>query len=438
MQLKFKRYTGTKGVLRQSTSYQLEAMIQPSPEERERVERFGRWAAYIAKSCDTDFSNNAEMRDQIGLTTFRDLSDGCKFSYADPDNVVLTENVLVEACKNLIANVNFLMTFDHSERVFEIGESSSELLVKSLAFMTLLLIIVVIAVGMWVMGHFSGDSISGLRSAELRDLQQRHDRLAHSLYPDIPRMEGLLEAFFEALDYDLAVPLRACFRQIIAEEKFTPMQDLASLDFKQQIELKSRLRQWEMKATDGQEVAADFLIPCFVSLGEHLPKTQAPSPFTIPLIYVIPNAGNWISSIYGRLFDARYQDRELFTNLRTQLYLNLCRASDVEPNTEPRRKMRYAHESGLSPSELNRTYLRGTPFFDLFNTPVPLKLTHAERFNHWHVLAGSGQGKTMLIENVVRYDVASEDPPSIVLIDPHSDLVRRLVKSDMGIEIGSS
>ena len=90
--------------------------------------------------------------------------------------------------------------------------------------------------------------------------------------------------------------------------------------------------------------------------------------------------------------------------------------------------------SPLPVERLADAYFAGTPLRPLFDAPVPLKLTHADRFNHWHVLAGSGQGKTVLIENLIRYDLASDDPPSIVLIDPHSDLVRKLVRSDLGIE----
>ncbi|MGQ0661556.1 helicase HerA domain-containing protein [Sphingosinicella sp.] len=80
-----------------------------------------------------------------------------------------------------------------------------------------------------------------------------------------------------------------------------------------------------------------------------------------------------------------------------------------------------------------RAYLADTPFHDLFLTPVPLKLTHEERFNHMHVLGGTGAGKTTLIENLIHHDLLSDDPPSLVVIDPHGDLIRKLVRADLGI-----
>src|SRR3546814_795277 len=51
-----------------------------------------------------------------------------------------------------------------------------------------------------------------------------------------------------------------------------------------------------------------------------------------------------------------------------------------------------------------------------------------------HVIGGTNAGKTTLIENLILHDLQSIDPPTIVLIDPHSDLVRRLTHADLGIE----
>lgn len=273
-----------------------------------------------------------------------------------------------------------------------------------------------------------------LRDRELEELRERYTRVVDGRFPDGDAIERALEALFDALDYELREPLRQCLRRVVADEAFESPPDFAALDLKQQIELKKRLAAWELKGIDGQDLLETVLLDVFLDLGQHLPKTRAPSPFTVPLIYVVPDVRAWITRLYATLSDEKYRERELFETLRTQLYFNACRASDIEPYTETRKKIRHAYQSDLPLDELNWTYLRGTPFYDFFRSPVPLKVTHEDRFNHWHVLAGSGQGKTVLIENVIRHDLASEAPPSIVLIDPHSDLVRTLVRSDLGIE----
>lgn len=167
-------------------------------------------------------------------------------------------------------------------------------------------------------------------------------------------------------------------------------------------------------------------------LIELLPEADAPSPFTVPLVCCLPDPGDVIQGLSQIL--GQYHALGLFQPIARQIYINLCQVSGREPGEESRRPLRQPIDSDLPPVEMIDAYLKHTPFHDFFMAPVPLKLTYKDRFNHWHVLAGSGQGKTVLIENLIRYDLASEDPPSIVLIDPHSDLVRKLVRSDLGIE----
>lgn len=163
-----------------------------------------------------------------------------------------------------------------------------------------------------------------------------------------------------------------------------------------------------------------------------LPDTDTTSPFTVPLISLIPEPGVVIEGIFS-LF-GQYHEQGIFKGVARQLYENLCRASGREPDTESRRPWRHATAADVSAAELADMYLADTAFYDLFHSPVLLRLTDEDRFNHWHVLAGSGQGKTVLIESLIRHDLQRDDPPSIVLIDPHSDLVRRLVQSDIGVD----
>lgn len=168
-------------------------------------------------------------------------------------------------------------------------------------------------------------------------------------------------------------------------------------------------------------------------VAAELPQSEAPSPFTIPLVNALPDPKLTIQKVLNTL--AESEDAGLFKALSERLYLNLCAASGRDPNDQHSRKpfIAPAH-SALPPSELVDAYLGGTPLHALFTVPVPLKLTHEDRFNHMHVIGGSGSGKTTLIENLIRHDLVSPSPPSIVLIDPHSDLVRKLVRSDLGID----
>ncbi|MCR2833496.1 type IV secretory system conjugative DNA transfer family protein [Parerythrobacter lacustris] len=170
-----------------------------------------------------------------------------------------------------------------------------------------------------------------------------------------------------------------------------------------------------------------------LGLAQRLPETEAPSPFTIPLIFALENPRDAVDRIAPTLADGF--DRGLFAEVSRKLYRNLCRASGRDPEDERSRKPLIGpDESPLPLAELVETYFKGTPFQDLLLSPVPLKLRAEDRFNHWHVVGGTGAGKTTLIENLILHDLKSEDRPALVVIDPHGDLIRKLTHADLGLE----
>lgn len=167
-------------------------------------------------------------------------------------------------------------------------------------------------------------------------------------------------------------------------------------------------------------------------IAYELPELRDPTPFTIPLISALPDPCGIIQKIFGTV--GEYHEQGLFRDVARQMYRNLCVASGRDPNDPASRRQFIQPEDSLVPLDrLAEAYLHDTPFEQIFAVDVPLKLTREERFNHWHILGGSGSGKTTLLESLIRHDLASDDPPTIVLLDPHSDLVRKLVRSDLDI-----
>ena len=166
---------------------------------------------------------------------------------------------------------------------------------------------------------------------------------------------------------------------------------------------------------------------------EDLPEMEAPTPFTIPLIYALPEPRLTVSKVWGTLGD--YLDKHLFVGVTRQLYRNMCAITGRDPDDgNSKKSIGLPADSTLQLDKLVDAYLGGTPFHDVFTVPVPLKLTQQDRFSHMHIIGGTNAGKTTLIENLILHDLQSDDPPTIVLIDPHSDLVRRLTHADLGIE----
>lgn len=170
-----------------------------------------------------------------------------------------------------------------------------------------------------------------------------------------------------------------------------------------------------------------------LSVVLELPEIEESTPFTIPLVYALPSPQACVEAMSANIVE--YRERGLFLSVTEQLYRNICYASGRDPNDENSRKpLVFPTKSDLPLDELVHAYLGGTPFHDLFLAPVPLKLSHEERFNHMHVLGGTGAGKTTLIENLILHDLKGDDPPSLVVIDPHGDLIRKLTHCDLGID----
>lgn len=81
-----------------------------------------------------------------------------------------------------------------------------------------------------------------------------------------------------------------------------------------------------------------------------------------------------------------------------------------------------------SPDFLIQAYLQGTPFLQFFHSPLPFAIPFPARFEHTHVVGGTGHGKTQLLQFLINHDLvrAMEDGRSVVVIDSQGDLIRNI------------
>lgn len=250
--------------------------------------------------------------------------------------------------------------------------------------------------------------------------QRVYDGFLYDLDPDIRR------AFTDALhDFVTAEPLWTL-----------PAPAFERMSLQEFVEFRNLLYAKQYFFVNQDAVLQSFheaLVRLLYGVARELPETQTPSPFTIPLIYTLPEPKLSIEQPFGTLLNGPYEEQGLFKAFSTQLMTNLLRASGKE-TAESKKPWKYPRDSTAPLSEIVDVYLADTPLHALYKSPVPLRLTHEDRFSHTHVVGGSGAGKTSLIERLILHDLQSDDPPTIVVIDPHSDLIRRLLHADLGIE----
>lgn len=230
-----------------------------------------------------------------------------------------------------------------------------------------------------------------------------------------------------------------CLAELLMNEPYlfpTEGADIGRLSLKEFVQFRNLLlaKQYFFTNQDALlQLLHEGLVRVLYGTASELPEIEDPSPFTIPLIYALPNPRLSVEQFLGTLADDQYIDRGIFRRTANRLFHNARVASGIT-DPESKKPIKLPTETTMPLNELNDAYLAGTPFHELMKTPVPLKLTHDERMNHMHIVGGAGAGKTTLLENLILHDVRSADPPSMVVIEPHSDLIRKIVHADLGIQ----
>lgn len=130
-------------------------------------------------------------------------------------------------------------------------------------------------------------------------------------------------------------------------------------------------------------------------------------------------------------FDADVTNAHLFDLMRDRFNENALVASGI-----PREKWRESagkailpgKQKNSSPEFLIDAYLQGTPFLPFFYGTLPFAIPFPARFEHTHVVGGTGHGKTQLLQFLINHDLvrAKEDGRSVVILDSQGDLIRTI------------
>ena len=83
----------------------------------------------------------------------------------------------------------------------------------------------------------------------------------------------------------------------------------------------------------------------------------------------------------------------------------------------------------METGEVIDSYLGNTPFASFFQTAVPFGMPFSSRFEHTHIVGGSGHGKTQLLQQMILKDLdkLAEGKGSVIVIDSQGDLLRNIL-----------
>lgn len=127
----------------------------------------------------------------------------------------------------------------------------------------------------------------------------------------------------------------------------------------------------------------------------------------------------------------------MLLSYRTQIFRNILVASGFPPNDDPAERADHVkgprEQRGKTSRELAEMYLGGTPFAALLELPVPFHIPDEARFEHCHIVGGTGHGKTQLMQRMIYADLAraTHERRSVVVIDSQGDLINKLVRLEL-------
>ncbi len=281
------------------------------------------------------------------------------------------------------------------------------------------------------------------RANDIAALRQLHSdvtrRLHRSIWSDPDTPLRLAADIVDDLTTAVAVPprladaLEACLEDLLALEsplfREAPVHDWSTLTLKDQVDLRRYLRAQEHFLSHADRIIDQLrqsLAAIAHGIAMALPEmADDDSPFEVPLLALI-DVPDIVDRLIGTVTAPALAEAGLFATLADRLYRNTCEASKVVPYEEHRRPLITAGDSRLDPSDLVATYLKDTPFQSLFNVPVPFVIPQHVRFEHMHILAAPGHGKTQTLQHMIAADLTADNPPSLVIIDNKGDIFRIL------------
>lgn len=143
------------------------------------------------------------------------------------------------------------------------------------------------------------------------------------------------------------------------------------------------------------------------------------------------NLPELVERCIATFYDADVVNAHLFDAVRERFENNLLIASGIPHDQRHRAEGRVVlptKHKPCSPDHLVDLYLQGTPLQMFLHSPLPFSIPFPARFEHTHIVGGTGHGKTQLLQFLINHDLvrSMEDGRSVVIMDSQGDLIRTI------------
>lgn len=272
--------------------------------------------------------------------------------------------------------------------------------------------------------------------------QTTYDRvldLMVGVFSDLPRrpadpvVQAICEATEDVFRLENVGPIEPIWPAIEGDASI-------AVDFRKMV---ARRRRYAADYTTIHGVVTDRLKDAYRAIFRALPPScfgewpEDGSAFEVPLIELVDDPAQLVQDLYLFAYDDDTIRLDLFLRLRDAYTRNILVASGFAPDANAfeltNRLIAPTRQKNKTPAELVELYLRGTPFAALLELPVPFHMPDEVRFEHTHIVGGTGHGKTQLLQRMIHADLvaAKDDGRSVVVIDSQGDLINKLVRLDL-------
>ena len=305
-------------------------------------------------------------------------------------------------------------------------------------------------------GLFSNPFLSE-HDRDVRDVRTLYARVRsayeQSIFADEDRLEAALLATFKDVcqetgvtDYRRAVsiaytPLSALLREELLSFPDLTDDDFTHLTLRDMSELRSLLFRKDTQLRRADEthdlafrVVRVLLLRILEASGE-APTTASDGALELETsaLDALHDPAEHIEFTWRLFFAKELEDTALFEGVRAQLRHNTYTACRIEPNDQRAASKVIAptEVKGRTSRDLVSDYLGNTPLTSLFEANVPISISDEVRFEHTHILGGSGHGKTQLLLHLIHNDLTREEGPGLIVIDSQGDLIRTLSRLEL-------
>lgn len=204
-----------------------------------------------------------------------------------------------------------------------------------------------------------------------------------------------------------------------------------------------RKRHFLLFAPDIVELWCDRFVDMWVALFKHLPDRmfraehdkRGSFDLSTTLADVLDRPALAVEELLIAIAHDKDEQHGLFEPLIAALHDNLFVASNIryEDRATSKKPLIFPTKSREQLQHLPEIYLAETPFLKIFQSPVPVDIPNETRFEHTHVVAGTGHGKTQLFQYLISQDLdeVAAGRASVVVIDSQGDLIDNISHLDV-------